>query len=116
MGHNSLRNVSHSTIAYWTIPQRTLWYNSGLECEWDETKRRSNFDKHELDFTTTEEFEWDSSLIIHDNRHREARWIAYGNTNGRLHAVVYARRAGGRRIISLRKAHWREERRYAHDR
>ena len=87
-----------------------------MEYEWDETKRRSNFDKHEVDFRAMEEFEWDTALIIPDSRHSESRWIAYGNIDGRLHAVVYARRAGGRRIISLRKANGREERRYAQER
>ena len=86
-----------------------------MDYEWDETKRRSNFDKYEVDFRAMEEFEWDTALISHDSRHSELRWIAYGNIDGRLQAVVFARRTGGRRIISLRKANRREERRYAQE-
>ncbi len=34
-----------------------------MEYEWDEAKRRSNWDKHRVDFSAMEGFEWDSAVI-----------------------------------------------------
>lgn len=81
--------------------------------EWDNAKRSINVTKHGVDFSEIEHFDWDSALVATQYRSGEHRFIALGNLAGRLHVVVYVRRGTNRRIISLRKANRREERRYA---
>lgn len=82
--------------------------------EWDETKRQSNLDRHGIDFPDIEYFDWDNAWIFEDTRrdYGEQRWVAYGYINHRLIAVVYTERDGRTRMISMRKANAREERRY----
>ena len=81
--------------------------------EWDEDKRRENFVKHELDFREVELFQWNTAAKTPSPRYGEMRWLAIGYIGSRLHVVVYAERGDNIRIISLRKANAREERRYA---
>ena len=82
--------------------------------EWDEQKRSENLDKHGLDFTEAElSFQWDTALIEPSPRDGEMRWRAIGYIGGRLHILIYTERDSSIRIISLRKANAREERRHA---
>ena len=81
--------------------------------EWDEDKRRENLLKHELDFGEIEFFQWNTASESPSPRYGEMRWLAIGYIGSRLHVVVYAERGDNIRIISLRKANAREERRYA---
>ena len=82
--------------------------------EWDEQKRRENLDKHGIDFAAVEEsFQWDTALIEPSPRDGEMRWRAIGYIGERLHILIYTERDSSARIISLRKANAREERRYA---
>ena len=57
--------------------------------EWDETKRQSNLEKHSVDFSDIERFEWGNAVIISNDRHGEVRFVAYGYIDNRLHVVVY---------------------------
>ncbi|MXY42798.1 MAG: BrnT family toxin [Dehalococcoidia bacterium] len=84
-----------------------------MQYEWDETKRQSNLGKHRIDFTAIHSFEWDTARIELSYRGGENRYTAIGYIGDRLHYVVYTKREDNRRIISLRKANRREERRYA---
>ena len=84
-----------------------------MQYEWDSAKRSGNISKHGIDFAEIEHFDWGSALVATQFRSGEQRFIASGNLSGRLHVVVYVRRGANRRIISLRKANRREERRYA---
>ena len=82
--------------------------------EWDETKRRINLEKHGVDFSDVERFEWGDAVIISNDRHGEVRFVAYGYINNRLHVVVYTIKTNiTRRVISIRKANPREMRTYA---
>lgn len=67
-----------------------------------------------LSFELVEEFEWDSALVIEDDRrdYGERRFQALGMITGRLHALVFTPRAGRVHVISLRKANRREIRLY----
>ena len=91
-----------------------LEYNISMEeeYEWDETKRVSNIEKHEIDFADAEDFDWDTAAHDRVRRGEEIRFVATGYIRGRLHIAVYTMRGDLKRIISLRKANPRERRRY----
>ena len=80
--------------------------------EWDEGKRARNLAKHGVDFAAMGDFEWDTARVADDLRSSEPRRVAIGYIGRRLHVVVFTDRAH-HRIIRLRKANRREERRYA---
>ena len=80
--------------------------------EWDEEKRRANQEKHGVDFSRIEGFDWATSTVRQDIRHEEQRFIAMGRVGTRLHVVVFTRRGGDIRIISFRRANSREIRDY----
>ncbi len=82
--------------------------------EWDEKKRAANLARHNVDFFTATDFEWDTALETIDNRfnYGEERWVALGYIGKRLHILVYAFRAETIRIISLRRANKREKEYY----
>ena len=71
--------------------------------EWDEDKRRSNLDKHEVDFEAIYEFDWDNAVTEPSPRDNELRYIAISYLGNRLYTVIYTERGDRRRIISLRK-------------
>lgn len=79
--------------------------------EWDDAKRAGALAKHGVDFAAMAGFDWAGAVIIPDGRkdYGEARFRAAGLLNGRLHMVVFTRRTGRLRIISLRKANKREQ-------
>jgi hypothetical protein len=79
---------------------------------WDERKRRSNLEKHGLDFAQVADFDVESALAVEDTRgatdprfaYREARYFAIGLMRGQLVVVVYSETRTGWRVISLRPA------------
>jgi len=82
--------------------------------EWDERKRTANRAKHGLDFELVRRFEWDTAIAVEDARwdYGELRRRAYGLIDGRLCALVFTVRGETVRVISLRRAHAKETRRY----
>ena len=80
--------------------------------EWDDSKRRSNLAKHEIDFEDISGFDWDNALIEPSPRNDELRYVAIGHVGDQLYHVVYTWRGGNRRIISIRTPSRRERRRY----
>jgi len=78
--------------------------------EWDDRKRRSNVEKHGVDFDSVEDFDWLRALVFEDQRkaYGERRFVAFLPMGSRLHVVVYAERGSARRLISVRKANARE--------
>ena len=82
---------------------------------WDERKRASNLKKHGVDFAIVAHFDFTTALILRDDRkdYGEERYRAYGAIKGRLYALVFTRRDGRVRVISLRKSNAREIRAYA---
>jgi hypothetical protein len=81
---------------------------------WDEAKRGANIEKHGIDFAAAEAFEWKSAIVVDDTRcqYGERRRIALGLIGASLHSLVYTRRAGTMRIISLRLASRKERKGY----
>jgi uncharacterized protein len=87
-----------------------------LQFEWDEAKRRSNLKNHGIDFEEAKPvFQDVNALETLDERftYGEERWLAVGQSAGRLLAVVYVERNGVHRIISVRLADRQEVNAYA---
>jgi uncharacterized protein len=63
-----------------------------------------------VDFIAIHEFQWASVQEIEDRRkdYGERRWVALGSIGDRVYVVVYTRRAGRVRVISLREANRKE--------
>jgi uncharacterized protein len=82
--------------------------------DWDEEKREINLRKHKIDFTAAYEFDWDTAVILIDDRedYGELREIALGFIGVNLCSIAFTRGDGVIRIISLRKAHNKEKRLY----
>jgi hypothetical protein len=82
--------------------------------EWDEQKNELNRAKHDIDFEEAIEVFYGPIVVRRSDRNNEERWVAIGCSEGRLIAVVFARRADFIRIISARRARKNEEREYRH--
>lgn len=81
----------------------------------DPAKNAANLAKHGVALATAQELDWDTAICWPDTRrdYGEARMAGIGYIGQRLYSVVYIDRADSRRVISLRKANLREEKRYA---
>ncbi|WP_440994379.1 BrnT family toxin [Cysteiniphilum litorale] len=85
-----------------------------MKFEWDEAKSLLNLEKHKVSFELAEYLFNDSMLVAVDNRvdYGETRYIAYSMYDGSLFNIVYTKRSGNIRIISMRKANEREKTKY----
>ena len=84
--------------------------------EWDESKSQSCARIRGIDFDFAVRAFGDPHrliVIVASERYAEVRSILYGHIEGRLHVVVFTRRAERIRIISARKANRREIRFHA---
>ena len=81
-----------------------------MRFEWDSVKAAANLARHGVPFEDSSDFDWEVSVDRPDRRkdYGETRMIAMSTIRGRLHVLVYAVRANGHRLISLRKANERE--------
>ncbi|MDH3596837.1 MAG: BrnT family toxin [Rhodospirillales bacterium] len=77
-----------------------------MEFEWDEDKRRSNIERHGVDFVLAAKIFLNPTLEAPDDRENydEERMIAIGQWEGNCIVVVYTWRGKTRRIISAWKA------------
>jgi uncharacterized DUF497 family protein len=86
-----------------------------MQIEFDPAKEAANIRKHDVSLAFAVVV---LSNLRHDDIDRrfdygEDRRVAYGSVDGRLFVCVYTMRgADTHRIISLRKANWREVERY----
>ena len=85
--------------------------------DWDDAKRRANLTKHGVDFAAAAGFDWDTAVTVEDRRqtYGERRLYSLGLIGARLHVLVWTPRAGGARLISLRRANARERRRWENE-
>jgi uncharacterized DUF497 family protein len=81
-----------------------------MRFEWDEAKRAANLAKHGVDFAIVESFDFESAVVMTDDRddYGEPREIALGFVGTRLHVLIFTWRNEIVRVISLRKANKRE--------
>ena len=80
-----------------------------MNFEWDEPKRKSNFDKHGVDLLAAALIFEGPCLTRIDDRYDygETRYISLGETDGECFVVVHTERNGAIRLISA----WRGSRR-----
>jgi uncharacterized protein len=92
-----------------------LHEGNALMFVWDEEKRRSNLIKHGIDFNVVWQCDWWRAYHTPDERieYGELRVIAFVPFKGRLLTCVYTPRGNDMRVISLRKAKPKEDKRYA---
>lgn len=85
---------------------------------WDEAKRKSNLEKHGLDFR--------DAHLVYDNPEKctyfarsggELRWmdVALAMVHGRVLVLIYTKRGEDVRVISLRPASREERKQYEQD-
>ncbi|MCB1487207.1 MAG: BrnT family toxin [Bauldia sp.] len=88
-----------------------------MDVEWHEAKRRSNIDKHGIDFVDAIRVFGDPGCRIYRSNVQtgEDREVAVGRINGRCIAVVFVRRGDVVRIISARIARKSERQAYEQD-
>ena len=84
-----------------------------MENEFDPAKNAQNIAKHGMDFADFDGFD-SAPVVVVDDRfdYGETRFRAFGNINGKACCLVYAETDNGIRLISLRRAHAKEMRRY----
>ena len=81
-----------------------------MEYEYNEAKSRKNYEERGIDFEFVSRIFDGDYIEQQDQRHEygERRFIAIGRIGGSVFVVVYACRAGRRRIISTLRANRRE--------
>jgi uncharacterized protein len=84
-----------------------------MRFEWDERKRRSNLEKHGLDFFDVSAV-WEAPHVVvpSDYKGEETRFLAIGVFAGRYVTVVYTTRSEDIRVISFRRARHEERHTY----
>lgn len=77
-----------------------------MQFTWDEAKRRSNLQKHRLDFADAKAVFAGLTVSIPDNRfaYDEDRFITFGLLEGEVVVIAHTERLDETRIISMRKA------------
>ena len=85
-----------------------------VSIEFDSAKNKANLAKHGIHMASAERFEFDTALAKPDTRrsYGEVRYVAIGYIEELLHVLVFTRRGPMVRVISLRRANRREERKY----
>ena len=85
---------------------------------WDEEKRKSNLEKHGLDFSDAHlVYDNPEKCTYKSNRPDEARWLdlAMAVVHGKLLALIYTWRDEDIRVISFRAASREERKQYEKD-
>ncbi len=85
-----------------------------MVCVWNETKNRSNFAKHGLDFADAESVFSQPCVTFVDDRlnYGEKRLVTLGLLANRVVVIAHTARGNTTRIISMRKANRREQKIY----
>jgi len=83
-----------------------------VKITFDPAKRKATLENRGLDMALVGEIFAGPTLTIPSDRTGENRFFTIGLLNGRMVVVVWTPRDGGRRIISMRKAHESEQKLY----
>ena len=80
-----------------------------MHIEFDPAKNERNILERGLSFERVSDFDFDTASIWQDTRkpYPEARYVALGLLDSRLHVLCFTPAAGGIRVISFRKANTR---------
>lgn len=86
--------------------------------QWDEQKRRSNLQRHGMDFRDAHLAFNKSALVFADDRYEygEERYILYGLIGTQIVTIAFTYRGESVRIISMRKATGKEQLEYVQNR
>ena len=87
-----------------------------MEFEWDWAKAARNFEKHGVAFDVVYRLDWAKAIIRLDERidYGEQRWQSlHVDEDGRRYVVAFTERGGRLRIIVVRRAHAKEQRKWA---
>lgn len=85
-----------------------------MDIEFDPAKDAINLAKHGLSLADAAEFDLSSAAVLRDERraYGEVRYLAFGRVDGNGRCIVFTIRASTIRVISYRRAHEKEMRRY----
>ena len=84
-----------------------------VEFEWDEVKRLSYLEKHELDFLAARRLFDGRPLFTTTNLHHdELRSVSTGVNEYRHYTLIWTERSDSDRVISMRRARDAEKRKY----
>ncbi len=87
-----------------------------MEFEWDEAKNEHNIAERNLPFALAARVFLDHERMTKPAKRQdygESRYLTYGKVDGRLLVVVHTPREGRTRVVSVRKANSREQRKFA---
>ena len=81
--------------------------------EWHAAKNRKNIRDHHLSFADFDGFDAEPLVLVDDRfDYGETRYRAFGRIGGLGHCLVFTLRGEVMRLISFRRAHEKEIRRY----
>ena len=84
-----------------------------MRFEFDAAKNTANVAKHGLSFESFAGFDTDPAVVVDDRaEYGERRYLAFGRIDGVGHCIVFTLRNDVARLISFRRAHEKEMRRY----
>ena len=83
-----------------------------MDFEWDEAKSEWNRVERDLAFDVVHDFDWEGSVTVGSPRRGELRFKTFGRHGDEYLAIVWTLRANKRRIISVRRMHAKEARKY----
>ena len=88
-----------------------------MEITYDLEKNAKNVLERDLPFSKVAHFNWHTATFKEDQRknYSEQRFVAVGYLEDRLHVLCFSETNLGIRVISLRKANQREEKRNEKD-
>lgn len=81
-----------------------------MEISFDPTKNQRNIAERGLSFERVVAFDFETAKVWQDTRktYPDARFVALGYLDGRLHVLIFGETESGIRVISFRKANPRE--------
>jgi uncharacterized DUF497 family protein len=84
-----------------------------VDYDFDPAKDEANFEAHGLRLSDFAGFDTEVA-VVEDERiaYGEVRFRAFGRIDGKGYCLVYTEREAGPRLISFRRAHEKEMRRY----
>jgi len=84
-----------------------------MRYEWDEEKRQQTLQERGLDFADAERF-FDGRNVLTElsSRGEEQRWRSTTMLDGDFVTIIWTERDDARRVITMRRAHAKEERQY----
>lgn len=84
-----------------------------MDISFDPAKDAANIAKHGLSLADFPGFDAAPSVVVDDRfDYGETRYQARGRIDGKAHMIVYVETADGIHLISFRRAHEKEMRRY----